>query len=44
MILFALEKVNVHMLVLYNKCSNLAIEVLSVHAGLRKRELWCALK
>lgn len=42
-ILFAVEKVSIHVLMLYSKCNNLAIEVFSVHAGLREREVWCAL-
>jgi len=40
-ILFAIEKVSVHVHMLYYKCRKLAIEVLSVHAGLRRREVWC---
>lgn len=42
-LLFAVEKVSVHVLMLYKKCSNLAIVVFSVHAGLRKREVQYAL-
>lgn len=40
-IFLAVEKVS--LLMLHSKCSNLSTEVLSVHAGLRKSEVWCAL-
>lgn len=41
-ILFAVEKVTVHVLVLYKKCTNPAIKVFSVYSGLTKRDEWIA--